>query len=154
MAVNFDIQTQRIEVNKGYFTVRGMSAEDITYLTLNHLDDMKAVIAKYGENGLVQRNRVAEVVADLAKDFPDMVVEIISRCADSRSVEDIEKFRRLSFVKQIEALKHIAVLTVEDGGIDLGNAARVLATLLEANGLSAGTLTKSLQNIIAASGKA
>lgn len=83
MAVNFDIQTQRIEVNKGYFTVRGMSAEDITYLTLNHLDDMKAVIAKYGENGLVQRNRVAEVVADLAKDFPDMVVEIISRCADS-----------------------------------------------------------------------
>lgn len=71
-----------------------------------------------------------------------------------RSVEDIEKFRRLSFVKQIEALKHIAVLTVEDGGIDLGNAARVLATLLEANGLSAGTLTKSLQSIIAASGKA
>ena len=154
MSVNFDIAVRRIEVNKGYFEVRGLSAEDLTHLTVTYLDDMKAVVAKYGEHGMVQKSRVADLVMELAKDFPSMVVEIISRCADSTTAEDREKFRRLAFVKQVEALKEIAILTVEDGGIDLGNAARVLAAVLEANGLSAGTLTKSLQTIIEGSGKA
>ena len=156
MAVNFEIETTRIEVGSkgGYFTVRGMNSEDITFLTMHYLEDIKATVAKYADKGVLPKDRVADLVMEVAKDFPSMVVEMISRCAEAESAEDVEKFRRLSFVKQIEALKHIAVLTVEDGGIDLGNAARVLATLLEANGLSAGTLTKSLQSIIAASGKA
>ena len=154
MAVNFDIAVQRVEVNGGFFTVRGLSAEDLTFLTINYLDDMKKVVAQYSDRGMVQKSRVAELVMDLAKDFPAMVAEIISRCADAETAEDVIKFRRLAFIKQVEALKHIAVLTVEDGGIELGNVTRVLATLLEANGLSAGTLTKSLQTIIEASGKA
>ncbi|MEN6334660.1 MAG: hypothetical protein ABFE01_10385 [Phycisphaerales bacterium] len=154
MAVNFDIATHRVEVNKGYFTVRGLSSEDLTHLTITYLDDMKKVVAQYSDRGIVQRSAVADLVMALAKDFPDMVVEIISRCADSTDPDDIAKFRRLSFVKQVEALKHIALLTVEDGGIELGNVTRVLAAVLEANGLQAGTLTKSLQTIIGASEKA
>ena len=81
-----------------------------------------------------------------------MAVEIISRCAEAESAEDVEKFRRLAFVKQIEALKAIVLLTVEDGGVDLGKMMGVVASLLEANGLKPGPLMTSLQTIIETSG--
>jgi hypothetical protein len=156
MAVNFEIETTRIEVGKngGFFTVRGMNSEDVTFLTMHYLDDMKKVVAKYaGTGGIMPKDRVADVIMDLAKDFPMMVVEIISRCAEATSADDVDKFRRLSFVKQIEALKAIFLLTVEDGGIELGKLAGVVASLLEANGLPPGPLTKSLQTIIETSGR-
>ncbi len=155
MAVNFEIETTRIEVGKnGYFTVRGMNSEDITFLTTHYLEDMKATVAKYAGKGVVPKDRVADLVMDVAKDFPSMVVEMISRCAEAESAEDVEKFRRLSFVKQIEALKAIVLLTVEDGGVELGKVMGVVASLLEANGLKPGPLRTSLQTIIATSGKA
>lgn len=155
MAVSFEIETTRIEVGKsgGFFTVRGMNSEDVTFLTMHYLDDMKTTVAKYANKGVVQKSAVADLVMDVAKDFPTMVVEIISRCAEAESAEDVEKFRRLSFVKQIEALKAIVLLTVEDGGIELGKLAGVVASLLEANGLKPGPLMTSLQTIIATSEK-
>lgn len=155
MAVSFEIETTRIEVGKsgGFFTVRGMNSEDVTFLTMHYLEDMKTTVAKYANKGVVQKSAVADLVMDVAKDFPTMVVEIISRCAEAESAEDVEKFRRLSFVKQIEALKAIVLLTVEDGGIELGKLAGVVASLLEANGLKPGPLMTSLQTIIATSEK-
>lgn len=155
MAVNFEIETTRIEVGKsgGFFTVRGMNSEDVTFLTMHYLEDMKTTVAKYASKGVVQKSAVADLVMDLARDFPTMVVEIISRCAEADSAEDVEKFRRLAFVKQIEALKAIVLLTVEDGGIELGKLAGVVASLLEANGLKPGPLMTSLQTIIATSEK-
>lgn len=153
MAVSFDIETARIEVGSkgGFFTVRGMNSEDITFLTVHYLDDMKNAVAKYGTKGAVPKNTVADFIMDLAKDFPMMVVEIISRCAEAESADDVEKFRRLSFVKQIEALIAIANLTVDDGGIDLKKFVGIAATLLEANGLKPGPLMQSLQSIISTS---
>lgn len=152
MAANFEIETTRIAVGEtGYFTVRGMNSEDITFLTVHYLEDMKATVAKYGTKGVFPKNAVAELVMDLAKDFPSMVVEIISRCAESTSAEDIAKFRRLSFVKQIEALRAIALLSVADGGVELGKWAGFAANLLEANGLRPGPLMTLLQNTIATS---
>lgn len=154
MAVNFEIETTRIEVGKnGFFTVRGMNSEDITFLTMHYLEDMKATVAKYADKGVLPKDRVADLVMEVAKDFPSMVVEMISRCAEAESAEDVEKFRRLSFIKQIEALKAIVLLTVEDGGIELGKVMGVVASLLEANGLKPGPLLTSLQTIIATSGK-
>lgn len=155
MAVSFEIETTRIEVGTkgGFFTVRGMNSEDITFLTMHYLEDMKATVAKYAGKGVLPRDRVADLVMEVAKDFPSMVVEIISRCAEAESAEDVQKFRRLSFVKQIEALKAIALLTVEDGGIELGKLAGVVASLLEANGLKPGPLMTLLQTTIETSGK-
>lgn len=155
MAVNFDIETTRIEVGSkgGFFTVRGMNSEDLTFLTVHYLEDVKALVAKYAERGVIQKSRVADLVMELAKDFPTVVVEIISRCAEAESAEDVAKFRRLSFVKQIEALKAIALLTAEDGGIELGKVMGIVASLLEANGLKPGPLMTSLQTIIETSGK-
>lgn len=153
MAASFDIEMTRIEVGSkgGFFTVRGMNSEDITFLTVHYLEDMKATVAKYATKGVVQKSAVADLVMEIVKDFPMMAVEIISRCAEATSAEDVEKFRRLSFVKQIEALKAIAILTAEDGGIELGKALGVVASLLEANGLKPGPLMSSLQTIIATS---
>lgn len=155
MAVNFEIETTRIEVGSkgGFFTVRGMNSEDITFLTMHYLDDMKKTVAKYAGKGVMPTNRVADLVMEVAKDFPSMVVEIISRCAEAETAEDVQKFRRLSFAKQIEALKAIALLTVEDGGIELGKLMGVLASLLEANGLNPGPLMTLLNNTIETSGK-
>lgn len=155
MAVNFEIETTKIEVGSkgGFFTVRGMNSEDITFLTMHYLEDMKATVAKYAGKGVLPRDRVADVIIEVAKDFPSMVVEIISRCAEAESAEDVQKFRRLSFVKQIEALKAIAILTVDDGGIELGKLVGVVASLLEANGLKPGPLMTSLQTIIETSEK-
>lgn len=154
MSVDFDIETRRIEVGKGFFTVRGISSEEVTYLTTTYLEDLKAAVAKFGSTSAIQKNRVADFVLDVAKDFPSMVVEIISRCADATTPEDMAKFQRLAFPIQIKALKEIVLLTVEDGGIELGNVARLLATLLEANGLKPGALTTLLQNTIATYEKA
>lgn len=153
MAVQFEIETTRITVGKGFFDVRGLNTDDVTFLTTHYLEDMKSVIAKYGQINGVRRDRVADLVMDLAKDFPSMVVEIISRCSEATSPEDIEKFRRLSFIKQIEALKAIVLLTVQDSGIDLGKVAGAVASLLEANGLPPGPLTQSLQTIMETSAK-
>lgn len=154
MAVNFEIETTEIKVGKtGSLTVRGMNSEDLTFLTVHYLDDAKKLVAKYADKGVIQKNAVADLIIDLARDFPTMVVEIISRCAEAESAEDVEKLRRLSFVKQIEALKAIAVLTAEDGGIELGKAMGAVAQLLKANGVKPGPLMTSLQTIIETSGK-
>ena len=148
MAVNFEIETTRIEVGSGYFTVRGLNTEDITFLTVHYLDDLKALIAKNTINGAVQKNAVAELLMQVAKDFPMMVTEIISRCAEAESADDVQKFRRLSFVKQIEALKAITLLSVEDGAFDLKKVLEVVEKLLVVNGLPSGPLMSKLRNTI------
>lgn len=155
MAVAFEIETTRIEVGTkgGYFTVRGLNTDDVTFLTVHYLEDMEQVVAKHSSRGVMQRSAVAGLVMDLAREFPSLTLEIISRAAEATGKEETEKLRRLSFVKQMEALKAIAHLTVDDGGVELGKLFGVVASLLEANGLKSGPLVKSLQTIIATSGK-
>lgn len=155
MAVNFDIETVTISVGTkgGSLTVRGLNSEDLTFLTLHYLDDMQATVAKFGDRNITDRPQVADVLRELAREFPNMVVEIISRAAEAESADDIAKLRRLSFVKQLEALKAVANLTIEDGGIDLKKALGFVANLLEATDLPPGPLLTSLQTIIATSGR-
>lgn len=149
MAVNFEIPTETIKVGSGSFTVRGMDTEDIVFLTSVYLEDVKKLVADFGgKAGIMPKSKVAELVMEVAKSFPTMSAEMIARCADAP--EEIEKFRHLPFTKQIEALKAIAILSVEDGH-DLKNLAGGLVSLLEANGLQLGPLSKSLQTIIKAS---
>ena len=147
MAVNFEIPTETIKVGKGgTFTVRGLDTEDVVFLTSVYLEDIKVLIAKFGnKSGVMPRSAVAELVMEIAKSFPMMTAEIVSRCADAP--DEVEKFRHLPFAKNIEALKAIAILSVEDGH-ELKNLAGGLASLLEANGLQLGPLSKSLQTII------
>lgn len=148
MAVNFEIPTEEIKVGKGgSFTVRGLDTEDVVFLTSTYLEDIKTLIAKFGnKQGVMPRSAVAELVMEIAKSFPMMTAEIVARCAGAEQ-EDFDKFRHLPFAKNIEALKAIAILSVEDGH-ELKNLAGGLASLLEANGLQLGPLSKSLQTII------
>lgn len=148
--VDFEIPTETIVVGKGSLTVRGMDSEDVIFVTTQYLEDLKAVLAKYGKAKHLPKSRVADLVMDIIKDFPTMATEIISRCADVTTEEDVNKIRRLPFIKQVEAMKHIALLSSEDGA-DLKKVMGVVASLLEANGLSLGPLRQSLQNIIGTS---
>lgn len=149
MAVNFEIPTETIKVGNGSFTVRGMNSEDVTFLTVNYLDEMKATVARFADKkGRFRQSAVAELAMEVAKMAPLMVVEIISRCAEAESEADVLKFRALAFPKQVEALKAIAMLTVEDGGIDLKKFAGIAASLLEQNGLQPGPMMTILQTII------
>jgi hypothetical protein len=85
VAVNFEIPSRRVKVGKdGFFDVRGLNTEDLTHLTVHYLDDLKAAVAKYGRaGGAIPKDKMAEVLLDIAKDFPSMSSEIISRCADA-----------------------------------------------------------------------
>lgn len=150
MAANFEIETITIPMKNGEFTVRGMCAEDIVFMSQTYWDDITKVVAKYGKKtgGVVPKSAVAELVLDLAKDFPSMAAEIISRCADSP--EQVDKFRRIPFVKQVEALKAIATLSTEDGH-ELKKWALGLVSLLEAKGLLLGPQATQLQTIISKS---
>lgn len=153
MAVNFEIPSIRVPVGKdGYFDVRGLNSEDVTFLTIHYLDDIRRAVAEYKSPESITRSAVAELVLQIAQKFPNMAVEIISRAADATTAEDIEKFRKLSFAVQIVALKHIAVLTSEDGVLPLGKYLGVVEKVLAASGYNPGPLMTSLQTIIGASG--
>lgn len=148
MAVNFEIPTETIQVREGSFTVRGMDSEDVVFLTTGYFEDLSKIVAKHGKKakgGMLPRDQLAELVMEIAQTFPLMSAEIISRCADAP--DQVDLFRRLSFVKQIEALNAIFKLSVEDGP-ELKKVGEVLVSLLEANGLQLGPLAKSLQTII------
>lgn len=155
MSADFDIPYATIKVGKGgangSFTVRGLNGDDVIFITTTYLEDLKKVLSKYGNTGgRLQKSRVADLVMEVIKDFPMLSVEIISRCADCPG--DTNKFRNLSFIKQIEALKAIVELSSDDDdGELLKKAGAGLATLLEANGLQLGPLSASLQSIIAPS---
>lgn len=149
MAVNFEIPSLRIDVGKsgGFFDVRGLNTEDLTHLTSFYLDDLKAAVAKHGrQGGRVPSDKMAEVIMDLAKSFPTLVSEIISRCADAP--EDVAKFKNLPFITTIKALQAITQLSVEDGGVELKNVAAGLVAMLETNGIHLGPLATQLKTTI------
>jgi ABC-type antimicrobial peptide transport system ATPase subunit len=148
MAVNFEIPTETISVGQGSFTVRGLNSEDVTHLVTAYYEDLAKIVDRFGKkatDGQVQSSQVVELALDMAAHFPMLVAEIISRAADAEG--EIDKFRQLSFVKQIEALRAISRLSVEDGR-ELKKWAEGLASLLETGNVQLGPLAKSLQTII------
>ncbi len=147
MAISFTIQRTRVTVGKdGYFDVRGISAEDLTFLTTFYLNDLKALAMQHA-GGRIPADKMAEVIIDLAKSFPTMVTEIIIRCAGAEE-EDREKFADLPFAVTIRAVKAIADLSLVDGGVELGNLLAAIAAQLDAVGLKSGPLMNSLSGII------
>lgn len=144
MSADFEIETRTIKVGKtGSFTVRGVNSEDVVFLTSVYLEEIKEIVARHGKNKSPTKNAVVELVMEIAQTFPLLSAEIISRCADAKG--QVEKFRGLTFVKTLEALKHILELSTDDGP-DLKKAGAGLLSLLEANGLQVGPLTTLLQN--------
>lgn len=153
MAVNFEIPIERITFKGGFFDVRGMNSEDVSWLMREHIEQAKTVIAQYGqkfERGRIPTNAVTELALDLVQLFPQMAAEIISRCADAP--DEWQKFQNIPVVVQAKALHAIMVLTTDDGP-ELKNLMGALVSLLEAKGLQLGTLGKSLQTIINSSEK-
>lgn len=148
MAVNFTIPSKTIKVGDGDFTVRGMNSEDVVFISQVYWEDIVSAVAEHGKKhkaGVIPKNHLIELVMEVAKSFPSLSADIIARCADAP--EQTSLFRSLSFVKQVEAIKAIFELSVEDGH-ELKKWMQGLASLLEANGLQFGPLTNQLKTII------
>lgn len=151
MAVNFEIETIFVQVGKDKdkgFSVRGLNSEDLVFLTRNYLIDMQTIVAKFAVTGHGKNSPLIEIAVEIIKDFPSMVIDIISRCSESTTAADVEKFRRLSFSKQFEAVRAIMKLSQEDGGIDLKKVLGFVASLFDAQEQSTGPLTSILKTII------
>lgn len=148
---HFEIGQTLIETKRGSFWVRGMNTEDLTFLVVNYLEDVMRAMIEFGNKSdedqlsVLDRSRWPEFMLMLTQGYPELVSEMISRCADA--ADHIERFRRLPFPVQLQAMHAIAVLTTEDAG-GLGNLVAALRTLLETRGLRLGPLAKNLQNII------
>lgn len=154
---HFEFGERLVESKRGSFMVRGMNTEDLTFLVSNYLEDMIAALVQFGEKvenegvRFIDRSAWPELLLILTQSFPELVTEIISRCADAK--EHIDRFRRLAFPVQLQALHAITELTTEDAG-GLGNLGAALRTLLETRGLHLGPLARNLQSITGALGKA
>jgi hypothetical protein len=147
---DFEIGEKLIESKRGSFAVRGMNTDDLTFLVTNYLEEVVAALAQFGEKhdlsgGRVHKDALGEFFLILVHGFPDIVAEMISRCADRPDL--IEKVRRMPFIIHIQALAAIVELTVEDAG-GLGNLWAVLRSLLETRNLQVGPLTNRLRAII------
>ncbi len=152
MAISFTVETKRVTVGKGgYFDVRGLSADDLTYLTAHFLEDLKSMAIDFSVTKFKADQR-AEMILAIAKSFPGLCAEVVSRCADA-SEDDRPQFMRLPFVATIRALKAITDLTLEDGGVELGNLLAAIAAHLDAAGVESGPLMKSLSATISAVAK-
>lgn len=154
MSVDFTIPTITIQVGKGgkngSFTVRGVNSEDVVFLTTTYLEDLKKMLARFGDKTRVAKPAVADMVLEIVKDFPMLAAEIISRCADAP--EKVAMFRNLSFIRQVQALQAILTLSSEDDeGELLKKAGAGLVKVLEVNGLQLGPLTQQLRSIIGTS---
>lgn len=154
---HFEFGERLIESKRGSFNVRGMNTDDLTFLVSNYLEDMVNALIQFGEkqgddvSRFVDRAAWPELLLVLTQDFPELVTEIISRCAEAP--EHIAMFRKLAFPVQLQALHAIVELTTEDAG-GLGNLWAALRILLETRGLRLGPLAKNLQSITGALGKA
>lgn len=148
---HFEIGEKLIESRRGSFMVRGMNTDDLTFLVTNYLEQMVRALQQFGkEHGddgatLLETKALGELFLILTTGFPELVAEIISRCADRPDL--VETVRRMAFPIQVQALAAITELTIEDAG-GLGNLTAVLRSLLETRGLQVGPLTTSLRTII------
>ncbi len=148
MSLNFEVPYETLPVGKGSIQLRALNGEDTIQLIENYLDDIKAVLTKHGQKSSVPSSQLNAIIMDIAKSFPSMAVEIISRAAESVDIESMEKIRKLSFMKQIAALRIVFKLSTEDSEDELKNFGAVLVSLLESRGIQLGPLTARLQTII------
>lgn len=98
--------------------VRGLCADDITFLVQLHLPEITKALKLYQEsrNDILVKGNVQQFVMTLARDFPGLVAEVISAATDSRSDKAREIAAKLPVATQIVALNEITRLTMEDGG--------------------------------------
>lgn len=129
-------------------SVRGFNLDDFAALLPEHLEAVTKIAEMYGQHkqSVFSGKAFGEFIVLVAKDFPGIVSEVISRAADEPDAKNV----KLSIGLQISVLTAILKLTVEEAG-GLGNlfgqlralGANLLAAQVELAGQSKGPLFNS-----------
>jgi hypothetical protein len=116
---DYQIQRERIPLpgKKGdFFEVRGLCVDDLTFLITLHHGPITRALKLYQESKedvLATKNLTGFILA-LAKDFPDLVAEVISAASDSLDDATRAVARKLPIPTQILALNAILKLSMEE----------------------------------------
>jgi len=120
-----------------YFEVRGLCADDLTFLvTMHHAPITKALIVYQEQRERIMKggNALTDFLLTLARDFPDLVAEVISAATDSLDDLTRQNARKLPFTTQLMALNEIVKLSMEDVGGLKNLLAEMRARVADANG--------------------
>jgi hypothetical protein len=145
---SYIVPTSSVVVGKTSFDVRAIAFPDLTSLVQNHMTDLMVIIDKHREtkNDVYAKKNISELVVMVARDFPTLATEIISRCIANEVVTDEtrDKIAQLSFPVFIDAMIKIAMLTVEEAGGLKNLIASLRSRLVEATQemVDQGSLTK------------
>jgi hypothetical protein len=103
---------------KPSFEVRGLCADDLTFLISLHHEPITRALKLYQESreDILATGRLNGFVLTLIKDFPALVAEVISAANDALDDETRAVVRKLPITTQLAAVTEIVRLTVEDAG--------------------------------------
>jgi len=113
-----DYVIERVKVplpRKGeFFEVRGLCADDLTFLITLHHGPITRAIAHYQESraNITSPKSMTSFIMSLAQDFPDLVAEVISAAADALDDQTRAVAKKLPITTQIIALNEIMKLTM------------------------------------------
>lgn len=122
---DFQIQRSKIPlpgkaVNgvKPFFEVRGLCADDLTFLIGQHVGPITKAIKLYQESrvDVLKTGNLQGFVMTLARDFPFLVAEVISAASDALDDETRNVAKVLPVGVQLAALNEIVRLSIEETG--------------------------------------
>lgn len=137
---DFEIPRTAVPLGRGkQIMVRGLSADDLTFLISIHHGPITRALALYQEQRptIVRTGRLTEFIMVLARDFPDLVAEVISAATDSLDDTTRAVAKKLPFTVQLGALNEIVKLTMEEVG-SLKNLLAEMRQRLQEAAASAG----------------
>jgi len=114
---DYQIPRESIPLAKGQsFDVRGLCADDLTFLISQHHGPITRAIKRYQEsrNEIAQSKNLSAFILALVQDFPDLVAEVISAASDSLDDETRKVAKQLPITTQIIALNAIVKLSADD----------------------------------------
>jgi hypothetical protein len=113
-----DLPGAKVDGEKPFFEVRGITLDDMTFLINQHLGPITKAVKLYQESreDVLKTGNLQGFVMTLARDFPDLAAEVISAASDSLDDETRKIAKTLPISVQIMALSEITRLSLEDAG--------------------------------------
>lgn len=98
--------------------VRGFNLDDFMLMIPNHFEELSKIAVLYAQQkeAVFSNTAIQSFIIAIAKDFPGIIMEVISIAADEPEAKDV----KLSTGLQMTVLTAIMKLTIEEAG-GLGN---------------------------------
>lgn len=128
------IPEEVVETRAGKFSVRGLSADDVSFLVKYHGDDLTSLFNDFiAEENELTSDQVMKFVLPIIQQLPVLVAKLIACAADDP--EQFDLVRRLPISAQADALEKIVVLSFDAEGGPKKFAETVVRLLEGTNGL-------------------